>query len=367
MSEPSQQDSGDMKANLVKRAKTDGVTADQDSDLKVDLHGLVSQAKDTKPSSNQLERDSRRAITGESAEKFVYRFLNTSDMSEDEKQALQGRLTNEYKEMSSKYSTLYRGIFSSLTKRGVTPKELAGVLMGLNAFALREKEFASNRSLLEHCLDDIEKAEDNQEVFKLLLPYGSFIDCHVIKHIVDSDLCTQDERQKMQKYSKELDKYCKRNMYECPHFSSLHPKFTRFVMKVDDIVTRRYTVKALQAFRDQVARALSLEGHTLRICSVEEGCLQLTCQMPSFIREMIFPLTRQQKEKLQSLRVLKITCDDEVCFIAQTPATASTPLVSFCYIIIYIFVNIYCTSIIVYQCHRPWLKVKKFHPIIMRE
>ena len=259
-------------------------------------------------------------------EKF-YHYLNTKNLTELELNNLQGRLTNEYKHITSRYSTLYRDIHSSLTKRGVSPKQLAGVLIGLSAFAVRKSH--SKKPLLEDCLDEIEHAEDNQAVFKILHPYGSFFDCHVIKHIVNSELCTFDDKQKLQEYLSELDAYCQRNIFECPRYSSTDSKFTSLVVKVDDIVTTKFTMKALHAFCAKIAETLTLSEHTLRICSVEEGCLQFLCQMPSFIKQEIFPLSRHQEERLKSLQVQQLTCDDSVYFITQTHSTIQkAPLVS---------------------------------------
>ena len=257
-------------------------------------------------------------------EKFLYPFLDTKGLTEYDFNNLQGRLTNEYMNITSRYSTLYRDIHSSLTKRGVTPKQLAGVLMELSAFALRKSD--SKKPLLEECLDEIENAEDNQTAFKILRPYGSFFDCHVIKHIVNSELCTTDDKQKLQEYINELDDYCQRNVFECPHYSTIDPKFTSLVVKVDDIITTKFTMKALHAFCAKIAETLTLKGHTPRICSVEDGCLQFTCQIPPFIKEEIFPLSHQQEERLRKLQVQCLTCDEEVYFSAQTHAQKA-PLV----------------------------------------
>ena len=259
-------------------------------------------------------------------EKF-YHYLDTKGLTELELNNLQGRLTNEYKHITSRYSTLYRDIHSSLSKRGVSPKQLAGVLIGLSAFAVRRSH--SKKPLLEDCLDEIEHAEDNQAVFKILHPYGSFFDCHVIKHIVNSELCTTDDKQKLQEYLSELDAYCQRNIFECPHYSSTDQKFTSLVVKVDDIVTTKFTMKALHAFCAKIAETLTINEHTLRLCSVEEGCFQLKCQIPPFIKQEIFPLSHHQEERLKSLQVLRLTCDDAVCFTAQAHATIQkAPLVN---------------------------------------
>lgn len=318
---------------FMPRSKSEGVSADQTkvfdaalaSDSRVREQESLRPLKQSEDCDHVPEpHDPVLEPHDPDPEKLLYPFLNTEGLSENEISNLQGRLTNEYRNITSRYSTLYRDIHSSLTKRGITPKQLAGVLMELSAFALRKSD--SKKPLLEDCLDEIEIAEDNQTVFKKLHPYGSFFDCHVIKHIVNSELCTKDDKQKLQEYLSELNDYCRRNVHECPHIATLDPKFTNLVMKVDDIITNKFTMKALHAFRAKVSETLALGEHTLRLCSVEDGCLQLTCQIPPFIKEEVFPLSHQQEERLKSLHIQQLKCDDVVWFIAQT-STLSSPLV----------------------------------------
>lgn len=59
----------------------------------------------------------------------------------------------------------------------------------------------------------------------------------------------------------------------------------------------------------ELAEACGLEGHTLCLCSVEEGCLEPTFQIPPSVVELIFPLTAEQKVALIS-KIMKLTCGD---------------------------------------------------------
>ena len=52
-----------------------------------------------------------------------------------------------------------------------------------------------------------------------------------------------------------------------------------------------------------------MKGHTLHILSVEEGCLQITFQIPAFVKNAIFPLSHEQKKQLERLHIQKIDCD----------------------------------------------------------
>ena len=78
-------------------------------------------------------------------------------------------------------------------------------------------------------------------------------------------------------------------------------------MKVDDVVLKSWEMKAIDAFRVKLAEACGLEGHTLRLCSVEMGCLELTFQVPPCVVDSLLPFTAEQKQRLKDLGVLKLT------------------------------------------------------------
>ena len=256
-------------------------------------------------------------------EKLSYPFLDMRGMSESEKSSLCGKLTNDYQRINSSYLKLNQNIRKSLKDRHITTRQLAEVLLELNTFSLRKHD--ENKPLFAEHLD---KAEDIYSVFKILRPYGSFFDCHVIKHIVHSHLCTDEDREKLKKYSKKLDEYCQRSVFECPHFATpdQDPKFRKLVMKMDDDIKSSFTIKALDAFRYRLATRLHLEGHTLRLCSVEEGCLQLVFQIPNFVKDEIFPLSHEEERELEKLHIQRLECDGSQ-FIAQVHVSR-TQLVS---------------------------------------
>ena len=242
-----------------------------------------------------------------SIEQPLFPYLDTQNLAEDERHALYGRLTNEYKSITSSYARLNKDIRKSLQERDVSPSQLADELMELSAFPLKVKD--SSKPLLEDCFDEIETVKSIQGVFKILRPYGSFFDCHIIKHIVNSELCTDEDRNKLHGYLSELDDYCRRNVFECQHFASEDPKFPKLILKVDSLVSTNFSMKSLDAFSVDVAKNLGLSRHTLRVCSVDEGCIQLTYQIPQCAMDKIFPLTPEQEGALRSLGVLSLTCE----------------------------------------------------------
>ena len=276
----------------------------------------------------EADFDSNSSSAAGAVEKVSYRYLDMSGMSEGEKSALRGKLTNDYNYIVSEYSKLNRSIRKSLNDRQISPKQLADVLLELSAFSLRKTEKDNKPLLVEH-LDEIEMAKDVFHVFKIIRPYGSFFDCSVIKHIVDSELCIDKDRETLQKYLEKLNAYCQRSIFECPHIATPEqsPKFRNLIIKMDDIIPGTYTLKAIDALCDRLAKELNVEGHTLRLCSVEDGCLQLTFQIPTFVKKDLFPLSKLQRELLKELHIHRIDCDG--CqFLADHVLVSQTQMVS---------------------------------------
>ena len=247
-----------------------------------------------------------------------FKFLDVENMSEIEKNSLIGRLTNDYMRIAVHYSELNQHVIRSLKDRVVTPKQLSRVLMNFSAFRVQK---GNVKPLLAHHLDEIRNTEDIDDVFYILRSYGSFFDCHVLRHIVKSDLCTDDDRTELQKYEKELDVYCQRSVYECPHVANSDSQFSKFVLKVDDEVLKSFELKAVNAFRVKLAEAFDLEPHTLRLCSVEDGCIQLTFQIPHFVVDSIFPITAEQEEVLRGLGVTTLMCGESWLYNLEVPQT----------------------------------------------
>ena len=70
-----------------------------------------------------------------------------------------------------------------------------------------------------------------------------------------------------------------------------------------------FTVKELKKFQYRLSRILHISPQSvLRLCRVEEGCLQLIFQVPSFVQQEIFPLSSEQVSALTAEGVIRLTC-----------------------------------------------------------
>ena len=76
-------------------------------------------------------------------------------------------------------------------------------------------------------------------------------------------------------------------------------------MKID-AVYQEYTLKELQKFQYRLSRALHVSPLALRLCQVEEGCLLLLFQVPSFVELEVFPLSSEQERALAAKGVIRL-------------------------------------------------------------
>ena len=176
------------------------------------------------------------------------------------------RIRNDYLWVNGNYNTLTQSIICSLSDQHITPRKLSSVLMNLNTFSLKKGD---NCPLFQDQLDEIRKETTIDGAFYLLRPYGSFFDCYILRHIVDQ-LGTEDDREKLAQYKSQLQEYCHRSRFECPHFSSSGLHRVNYVMYVDEVMFKSYTSHALVRFRVASADILCIELSTLDLRNVND-------------------------------------------------------------------------------------------------
>ena len=111
---------------------------------------------------------------------------------------------------------------------------------------------------------------------------------------------------------KRFNEYSKRRIYECPsvYGSMSKADHAELVLKLDSVY-EDFTVKELKNFEYRLSRIFCVSPQSvLRLCQVEEGCVQLTFQVPSFVQQEVFPLSTEQEKALVAEGVIKLTCGD---------------------------------------------------------
>ena len=206
-----------------------------------------------------------------------------------------------------KFWRLHSRVYESLCERNIPVDKLVTHLLSLGAFDPVYK--GSQKPALQTFFQELQNAGSIEKVMFIIRDYFSFFNYHVIEHIVDR-LGTDKDKAELQNYKEDFHKYAKRRIYESPpvygHMGIA--EHAKLVVKVDSVY-ENFTVKELKNFEYRLSQIFSVSPQSvLRLCRVEEGCLQPIFQVPSFVQQEIFPLSSEQESALAAERVIRLTC-----------------------------------------------------------
>ena len=236
-------------------------------------------------------------------------YLKVSGLTLEQQEGLSIRLCVESEDIVHKFWYLHSRVLKSLCEQNVSVDKLVAHLLSLRAFDPVYKD--SQKPVLQTFFLELQNAGSIEKVLFVIRDYFSFFNYRVIEHIVDG-LGTDQDRVELQNYEKEFDEYSKRRVYECPpvYGSKIDADHADLVVKVDSVY-EDFTVKELQKFQYRLSRILHISQQSvLRLCRVEEGCLQLIFQVPSFVKQEIVPLSHEQGRALAAEGVIRLTCGD---------------------------------------------------------
>lgn len=248
-------------------------------------------------------------------------YVNTKDLSEGEREILECRLKDAFLSINREYGKFTHTLRKSLEKCNITPKELADVLMDVRGYLPLTKN-SKHSSLLEDRYGELRRAEDIAGVFQILRDYTSFFNYDLIAFIVEM-LGTEEDQENLTSYQKKFAAYCKRHVFECPSYSGKSNKLTSFTLKVDQRMTVGesgiFTADSLLQFKSKVAEVFNITRYSLKLCSVQEGCLEILFQTPSHIMEVILSHVDGKQLNLHSLGIQKMWYGDKEIFSIISP------------------------------------------------
>ena len=242
-----------------------------------------------------------------SASSFPY--LNLSGLTKKQQQDLRGRLRFESQEIMMQFQELVSMTIESLISQNISKDKLVSHLVTLGAFKSVFKE--PQMPLFQFCFQKLETADTIYKIFLILKDYFSFFNYRVIEHIIKR-LGTEENRAGLERYKETFNQYAKRRVFEClPELGPISEADHAEIFVKLDSQYDNYTVAETEGFCHRLSEILRVSPQgVLRLCQVEEGCFQLTFQVPSFVQEVIFPLSRKQEMTLEAEGVIKLTCGE---------------------------------------------------------
>ena len=236
-------------------------------------------------------------------------YLDPSEVTPERQQVLRTRLRTESKRINMQFQYLVSSTLTSLQKQHVTVCDFLPHLMtfGTDEPVLKD----SQAPVFDQRLSDLEKTDSISEVFMGLRDYMSFFNYHLIEHIINV-LGTEEDKAELKKYKTNFQQYAKRRVYECPPQYGPVSKVGHFdiVVKVDSRY-ENYTLAEIEDFSLELSDVLGVSSKgVLRLCCIQKGCFQLTFQVPSFVQQEIFPLSRELERHLAAKGVIRLTCGE---------------------------------------------------------
>ena len=198
---------------------------------------------------------------------------------------------------------------NSFIRQKVSQAVLVSHVMTLGTFKPVFKE--PQVPLFQYCFQKLEAAESIPNVFLVLKDYFSFYNYHLIEHIIKA-LGTKEDKAELQRYKEDFNQYAKRRIFEClSEFGPISDADHADIFVKLDLQYENYTVAEIELFRHKLSDILRVSSQgILCLCRVEKGCIQLTFQVPSFVQQKIFPLSREQERALKTRSTIKLTCGE---------------------------------------------------------
>lgn len=201
---------------------------------------------------------------------------------------------------------LFMRVRNFLIEQGVTVKNFVSFLHEVPGYA-------RNSLLSAEIVSKLYKASDLIDVFGSVKEHCSWFNHSLLGLIIDT-YCDDNERIKKahQDYCTHLKEYCEHRIKKLPvtngygHGGASDGR-NSMIVKVDS-EWDAILFKELEEVVFNIAHILGVSRHTLFLCCVEKGCVQLTFMVPNYISDEIFPLTTEQEETLPEIGVTSLHC-----------------------------------------------------------
>ena len=256
--------------------------------------------------------------------------LKHSELTDKQQEDFMERLTFESQRIMMQFQELVSATMESLIRQNVSLDRLVAHIMTLGAF---DPVYIKPQLPLFHDRHNELKAADTiPKIFLILKDYFSFFNYDIIEHIINV-LGRGEDKANLQKYKNQFDHYVRRRIFQCgPHLESEtdHPNI---YVKLDSRYDN-YTGAEIKRFCRKLSETLHVSSKgIMHLCQVDEGCIQLTFQVPSFVQEKVFPLSKEQEKALAAMGVMELTCGEYQFLVRLSKSTCLNALLACIFIV----------------------------------
>ena len=223
-------------------------------------------------------------------------------VQEDLKQQLEHNL----EEIGRKYASYVSYIYESI-KGKISVDTLRIYLLNLPAVNYNKQQ----DTLLNDVNNELQKANTIEEIFVVLSDHCSFFNYHIYKMIQDQYKIAHSEELS---YPDDLEAYV--NMHKLSEFVTINPKLANLEKSPSAIATFKFDIPMTSRIakvidlKKGIAKILHLKSSSLRLYSVEHGCVEVKFLIPSNVAKCVFKeVTLEQKKEFEALSVISYSCE----------------------------------------------------------
>ena len=232
-------------------------------------------------------------------------------MSDSECAILHHRLQEESRIMMNDYDTFFGTYCQWLLNHNISIECYKDILCQISGIDSLQCDI----KLLEDRETEINKAEEHQKLHRIVKDYVNWLNYYLLEVIIDRTaqkigITQEDFKVKVAEYKNRLHLFCERCIYECPFppEKDISDEINRYLC-IKVVMDKKYVdlqLNVIRNFHGSLIKALGLFPHTLKLCHVCEGCVEILYTIPTSIHATLFPLHEGTLLKLEPLGIVKI-------------------------------------------------------------
>lgn len=219
-------------------------------------------------------------------------YLDMTNLDNCDREDLEHRLINDVSEIVRHFAELFDATCASLTQREVSVERLAIRVVSLGAY----ESPLIDKPLIGKAEIELRNSSSICKAFLVLRPYMSYFNYELLEHIINGEVCSDDDRRRMSEYHDKFQKFCGRKVVEVPPdlYGLPQSEIRSRRRKAFAVLVTRHEAEPNLLFVDiakcRIANILHLKPSTIHLHRIDKGCLLLVFSLPDFVFQCLFPL-----------------------------------------------------------------------------
>ena len=216
----------------------------------------------------------------------------------------EGKLNRETNHMRRKFAGLIHKVIASIKQAKVKVKALATFFQQIECISAVLVSARSSRLFFTSEVIHEFESGDVDNIFRILKDYYSWFNFDLIEDIIE-EFCGNDValKREVSDYKDHMKQYCENRLCQFPDSLNgfgLHQDDAKpHVFKIDgEWGTMRFS--ELRTIKTIICDALKLKEVSLFLRTVDNGCVELTFDIPKHVANVVFPLSEDQVGALKA-------------------------------------------------------------------